>query len=95
MEPNEEYQKSTSHQLATLADRNVLQLEFLEQNVSSLQMEKENLVKEIGQLQKKAQHSGKTVEDGLASQSSLKSNINQLKQDVLMKKHNNQPTCVC
>ena len=44
--------------------------------------------KEIVQLQKKVQHSGKTVEDGLAAQSNLKSNINQLKQDVLMKKHN-------
>lgn len=83
----EEYKASSTYdQLATLADRNVVQVEFLEQNVLNVQNEKERLAKEIVLLQKKRQHSAKALEDAQMAYSDLNRIASQLKQQVSMKK---------
>jgi len=86
-----EYQQKSSvyDQIASLADRNVLQVDNLEQSIAKIQTEKESLEKEIGVLQKKLKHSVEAVEDAQIAFLNTKSSINQLKQDVLVKKENN------
>ena len=84
-----EPESTTYDQIASLADRNVVQVDSLQRNISELQAKKEDLDREISVMQKKMLHSMKAVEDAQITKSNSESSIKQLRQDILVKRETN------